>query len=113
MYLLWVWMACLLAYLGSDKQQVLDKPFSKPLAWLGFIVFNSVACYQLIGQYAELSASLMLLTLIMMMWIVIVLSAPHIKAKGWRYCAAGSVIFALLAGLIEISLVPMGVTYVA
>lgn len=113
MYLLCVWLACLLAYLGSEKQQVLDKPLNKLSAWIGFLLLNAMACYQLVNQYAELSACVMLLVLVSLMWIIIVLSAPHVKTKGWRYCMAGSAIFAALAALVQVNLVPLGVSYVA
>ncbi|WDE06098.1 hypothetical protein SG34_003980 [Thalassomonas viridans] len=76
-----LWAGCLLPYLSSEKQQLIDKPLSKALGWSGFVLALIGALVLQAQQQGYLVASISILAAVMCMWTVLVLAAPYISKR--------------------------------
>ncbi|WDE12564.1 hypothetical protein [Thalassomonas haliotis] len=76
-----LWVGCLLPYLCSPKQQLIDKPLPKVLGWSGFVLALAWTLVQMAQQQGYLVASIFVLASVMCMWTALVLVSPHIAKR--------------------------------
>jgi len=94
-----LWLGCLVAFLGSEQQQLLTARLSKKhslpifsaLVLASWLLFGSV--------YSGIIAALLILALVMVMWLVIVFVHGHLSITLLPFALYGSVISASLVQL--------------
>ncbi|OUR60463.1 hypothetical protein A9Q74_13560 [Colwellia sp. 39_35_sub15_T18] len=94
-----VWFACLLAYLSSPKQQLLDKSLSKLSAWFGFTGLLTMALWGFSDTYSYLVSSLLMLMLVMVMWTLLILVASHKTKRIFSVVSLGGCLFLLITAV--------------
>jgi len=94
-----VWLGCLLVYMTSKNQKLMDKPlrvkFSYPISFIALL--NSWVGFS--QEYSNTIAAIVVLSLVMVMWSTIVLFLGHIKTTFIPFFAGGSVVTALMIQL--------------
>ncbi len=98
--ILLVWLSCVLTFVSTKHQKLTSLKLSKWIVWGVFVTFNGSSWYMLTLDYPLVSAGLMVLSAVMMMWIAMVLAHGHLKLK--------LVPFTLTGAVISIGLVQMG-----
>ena len=81
-----VWIACLLSYLTSKNQRVLNKPLTRVTGWFGCVLMLAIAQVFAMQSYSFATAFLINLSLMMMSWILIIFIHGHqslIKLPLW------------------------------
>lgn len=94
-----VWFACLLAYLSSPKQQLLDKSLPKLFAWFSFASLLTIAFLGFSYTYSYLVSSLMILMLVMVMWTLLILVASHKAKRIFGVVSLGAGLFLLITAV--------------
>ena len=110
-----LWFGCLIPYLASDKQQLIQKKISKHFDWSAFSVAIILAVMCLAPSLGYIVASLQILVIIMTIWTVLILMAAHLVKQFITVCTIGVVLF-LLITLTEVSFIAsvlIGEYYVA
>lgn len=71
------WFGSVSAYVASERQMVLSKPFTKNFGWSLFSVSMVGAFILLLKLHHWLSAALILIVMIMLVWILLALVIPY------------------------------------
>ena len=100
-----IWLGCLLPYLSSARQQLINTSIPRLPAWIAFIILQSLAAYGLSYFYTPLVTGLIILMLVMCMWIGFVLIAAHLSKRLLLVCTLTAGFFCLIF--------LTGITYVA
>ncbi len=88
-----IWLACLLSYLASPKQQLTGFSLPKSIGWGAFVLFNAAALYGLNQLFIIVTAMLIWCTLTMAMWLTLTLMAAYFKQRMLLTNAVGMGIF--------------------
>ena len=91
-----LWIGCLFSYLSSNKQKLNKKYIKKSTAWLVFSVCLLLATYCFSYRYGLVVSMLNSLLLVMAMWLLLVIAAPHINH---RLVLAGSLGISFFSGI--------------
>lgn len=91
-----IWTGCLLLYLTSSKQQLLNTYFPKLFAWLGFVLFQGLAVYYLSRFFDPITTGLIWLMLLMCIWIGLTLIASHLTSRICLVSTLGISFFSLI-----------------
>lgn len=82
----------LVSYLANDKQRLLDKPLSAPLAW-GVLTISIIISSALLSQfYAPVTALIYSVGTLLFNWILIVLLAGHWPQKLQQVSLTGFIV---------------------
>lgn len=71
------WLGSVSPYVASERQMILSKPIAKKLGWLLFCVSMIGAFTLLLKLHHWLSATLILIVMIMLVWILLALTIPY------------------------------------
>jgi len=71
------WFGSVGAYAASERQMVFSKPFTKNLGWALFSVSMAGAFILLLKLHHWISAMLILIVMIMLVWILLALVMPY------------------------------------
>lgn len=71
------WLGSASAYAASERQMILSKPISKNIGWSLFCASMIGAFILLLNLHHWLSAMLVLIVMIMLVWILLSLAIPY------------------------------------
>ncbi len=97
--IIFLWLGCLSAFLGSEQQQLLTTKISKKLSLTVFSVLVLASWLLFTAVYSGVIAALLILSLVMVMWLVIVFVLGHLSIKLLPFALYGSLISASLVQL--------------
>lgn len=94
-----LWTACLLIYISSPNQKLIQKPLIKKVSYPFFIIFVAFSWFVSSQTYHAAIAALIVLIQIMVMWTSTVFIVGHLKPRLTSYLLGGSAFFSLLSTL--------------
>lgn len=94
-----LWLGCLMAFLGSDQQKLLTTTPSKKITLTAFSVLLIISWLLFCGFYSGITAALLILSLVMVMWLTIIFVQGHFSIKLLPFALYGSVVSAALVQL--------------
>jgi len=97
--ILLTWLGCVMTFTSTKHQKLLSYRVSKPAIWSIFVLLIVSSWLFLTIDYPFISAGLMVLSSVMMMWIVVVLAHGHIKLKLLPFTVAGAALSVALVQL--------------
>lgn len=92
-----LWLGCLLVYVSSPQQKLLQVPFTKVVTYPIFFISIVVSWFALTQEYSGVIAAIVVSVLIMVMWLISVFTAGQIKPRFIPYMASGAIFFSLLS----------------
>jgi len=75
------WLSCVLTFVSSAKQDLATIKQAKWVVWTIFTLLISVSWFLMSAVHPWISAGLMVLAAVMMMWTAIILAHGHLKLK--------------------------------
>ena len=94
-----LWLGCLIAFLGSEQQKLLTTTPSKKITLPAFSASLIISWLLFCNYYSGISAALLILLLVMVMWLGIIFVQGHLKIKLLPFALYGSVISTALVQL--------------
>lgn len=94
-----IWLGCVLTFTATKHQKLLSYRLSKSAVWSVFALIIVISWFFMAVDYPFISAGLMVLLCIMMMWIIVVLAHGHSKLKLLPFTAVGIVLSTALVQL--------------
>jgi hypothetical protein len=97
-----LWLGCLVAFLGSDQQKLLTTHLNKKISWTICTAFIVISWLLFSNVYSSVTAALLILSFVMVMWLVIIFVQGHFSIKLLPFTLYGSAIsaaFVQLGGL--------------
>jgi hypothetical protein len=94
------WFGSASAYAASERQMVLSKPISKNVGWSLFCISMIAAFTLLLNLHHWLSAMLILIVMVMLVWILLSLAMPYFphQRKTLIFGTVMTLITALIGG---------------
>jgi hypothetical protein len=92
-----LWIGCLLVYVASPHQKLLERSLSKVVSYPVFITLIIISWLGFSQEHTPVIAGLVVLVLMMVMWPVIVFMVSHIKSQFMPYLVGGGLFFSLLS----------------
>lgn len=93
-------LGCLAVYLSAKQQVLIKKKLAKNLAWSIFTACLVIASVLLAQLYTAMHAACFVVGVIMFMWIVLALWAPHSRnIKIISFAITGSMLFLSIFGV--------------
>ena len=92
-----LWIGCLLVYLSSPNQKLLNQSLAKKITYWLFGLCIIVSWFFLLPEYSGVIAGLVMLTQAMVMWPSTVFILSHTKPTLPIYVAGGTLFFASLS----------------
>jgi len=97
LYVLLVWLACLLPYLASGKQILSTFKPPKLLAWAVFVLLLTLSIWGLSADYGFVTGCLTVLAMLMCMWPALILSAAYLNDRLIVLSSSALLIFSLIS----------------
>lgn len=94
-----MWIGAFVTYAASEKQQLLNNPVGRNVAWGGLAITTAVSTWLISSFYAHVTSLIFSLGILMLSWIFIVLLAGHWAKKPTQVCGVGLLSLLLIAQL--------------
>lgn len=88
-----------MSFLASPNQKFIASPIAKSVGWSVCSLSILVSWWMLSQHHNGVIAAVIVLVAMMVMWLAIIFSHAHVSKKFVPFCAAGAILFGLLASL--------------
>ena len=92
-----LWIGCVASYLTSNHQKLLSKPLHRQLGWSVFVLTVISSSYLIQQQQHWLSAIILVLCYLMLLWPLIMISQAYLKQRLGQFLMLGTGFSLLLA----------------
>ncbi len=88
---LFIWLGCAAVFFSSKQQKLLARRIRKDVAWAIFTLATIIATYLFSQHHLAVTAGLLTLANVMVIWLIFVFSQGHFRVTSVKYLvSAGS-----------------------
>lgn len=80
-----IWLGCAVVFFSSKQQKLLAQPIRKDIAWTIFTITTIIATYLFSQHHLAVTAGLLTLANIMVIWLIFVFSQGHFRTTSVKY----------------------------
>lgn len=99
MAIIFLWLGCLIAFLGSEQQKLITTNLNKSLSLSAFAVFVFTSWLLFSDAHSGVITALLIMSFMMVMWLIIIFVQGHLSIKLLPFTFIGCVISASLVQL--------------